>query len=49
MPWAAMGWRSRRRRLQQPDADLTLPCSPVTGQQARMAPAGKLLEHSSPT
>lgn len=32
----AMGWRPRKRRLQQPDANLTLPHLPqVTGQQGR--------------
>lgn len=48
-PGPAEAWRPRKRQLQLPDANLILPLLPqVTGQRARMAPGGKLLEHSSP-
>lgn len=45
----AVGQRPRKRRLQQPNANVTLTLLPQgTGQQARMVPGGKLLEYSSP-
>lgn len=47
-PGPAEAERPRKRQLQLPDANLILPLLPqVTGQWARMAPGGKLLEHSS--